>query len=109
MDILIAAALFAVVAASTAAWATLELGEARQAKFSIMRFRTLNRQITVQTDIGVERSAFDDWVHRHRREIDRQDCLETCSQVMDQLPGVLAVECWHASGHIGTAVRNGRY
>jgi len=28
---------------------------------------------------------------------------------MDAFPDVLAVECWHASGHIGTAVRNGRY
>jgi hypothetical protein len=106
--LLAAVALVTVVASSTA-WLVLEMYCTPRRKCAVMRFRTLNRQITVEADPAADQHTFDTWLYQRRGEIDKQECLDTCSQIMDAFPDVLAVECWHASGHIGTAVRNGRY
>jgi hypothetical protein len=72
----------------------------------VMKFRTVNRVITVEmrADSDSQRAA-DWWVSEHRAEINEQNCWETCHALMEAVPGVVAVECWRGCGTSGSILR----
>lgn len=77
---------------------------------NVLNFRTLNRLISVEVELGgATYGDIDRWMHDHRKRVDEQDCALTCSDIVEAHPGVIAVEVMNASGITGVRYRYGHH